>query len=84
MFKFNIIIWQRRNIVASLTNIINGNIAKDNYSLYVDSCAVDFSKLRKYYEKQSEYADSLVRDGEFVGRTYDNLAIIKTMLKKQR
>lgn len=68
----------------SLTNIINGNIAKDNYSIYVDSCVVDFSRLRKYYEKQSERADALVRDGEFVGKTYDNLEIIKKMLKKQR
>ena len=70
--------------MTDLINVINGcDISRDNYSKYIDSCVVvDLNALQNYYDTKIAYANHLVREDEFVGRTYKNLRIIKRFLKK--
>lgn len=69
----------------SLLEIIAGsNIAKDDFTVYVDSCAIiDSLGIEKYYKAKKEHADQLVLEDEFVGKTYNNLKIIKQVLKRR-
>ena len=38
------------------------------------------NKVASYYDVKKEYADRLVMEDEFVGRTYDNLESIEKVL----
>lgn len=69
----------------NLLEIIAGsNIAKDDFSLYVDSgVIIDPFNIKKYYDEKKEHADQLVLEDEFVGKTYSNLRIIKQVLKRR-
>ena len=69
-----------------LIEIINGkDIARDDYSKYVDSCTfTNLLALNDYYYAKKNYADQLVLEDEFVGITYRNLDIIKKLLVKRR
>lgn len=71
--------------MAELINVINGSdISRDDFSKFVDSCVVTDSKaLQDYCNKKQTYANQLVFEKEFVGRTYVNLEILKKVLRRQ-
>ena len=58
-----------------MVNLNNFNIAKDDFSILVSN--LNNEELLKYYLMKKAYADVLVIEGEYVGKTYDNLEKIE-------
>ena len=58
------------------------NIAKDNFSKILGH-PYDINKLSAYYMYNKQKADTLVLEGEYVGRSYDNLRFIKQIISSQ-
>lgn len=58
----------------------NLNIAKDNFKEILASDTYNLSSLECYYFSKKLEADRLTLEGEFVGKTYDNLDAIKGMI----
>ena len=58
-----------------MVNLNNYNIAKDDFSILVSN--LNNEDLLKYYLMKKAYADVLVIEGEYVGKTYDNLEKIE-------
>lgn len=58
-----------------MVNLNNFNIAKDDFSILVSN--LNNEDLLKYYLMKKAYADVLVIEGEYVGKTYDNLEKIE-------
>lgn len=58
----------------------NFDITKDNFnSLFISNK----DELKRYYDKEYNYAVTKVMDDEYVGITFDNLDTIKDFLEEQ-
>ena len=60
----------------------NLNIAKDNFTEVLNLNDYNLNSLEGYYYFQKAKADELTISGEYVGKTYDNLNIIKRKLNE--
>lgn len=58
-----------------MVNLNNFDIAKDDFSILVSN--LNNEDLLMYYLMKKAYADVLVIEGEYVGKTYDNLEKIE-------
>ncbi len=68
----------RENNVSSYLSEFN--IAKDDFNpLFI----TNKEELRRYYDEEYNHAVTLVIDDEYVGKTFDNLDIIKEVLEEK-
>lgn len=64
-----------------MLSLKNFNIAKDDFSILTNN--INNEELLKYYLIKKAYADMLVKEDEFVGKTYDNLEKIEKKIKQK-
>lgn len=59
------------------------DIKKDTFDSRKRYTDFESQILENYYDEKSQTADRLVIEGEYVGRTYDNLDVIKSKFIKK-
>lgn len=85
---------EKTNIISSIIPFPNNNSLLEKYleTFVISEDLFNYNaktigeklKLKKYYDTKKEYADRLVLDDEYVGKTYDNLEIICKIISKTR
>ena len=66
--------------MKTIKKLSNLNIAKDNFKEVLGSYNYNLSSLECYYLVKKEEANRLTLEGEYVGKTYDNLDAIEGIL----
>lgn len=60
--------------------LVSFDIAHDTFESSLNISNHDRITLKRYYDANLQKANALVIDGEFVGKSYDNLDIIENKL----
>lgn len=78
---FYVLIYYKMKGDDYMLSLKNFNIAKDDFSILTNN--INNEELLKYYLIKKAYADMLVKEDEFVGKTYDNLEKIEKKIKQK-